>query len=444
MIPSPKVFGSDFPLSRFAPARIGAFHRTARGYLLTTFAALAILLTPYCLAAGDTKVLYTFKGGNDGIYPSGALVFDSSGDLFGTTYYGGTGTCSSFSGNGCGMVFELKRESDGKWQHAVLYNFKGGSDGAQPTGGLVFDSSGNLYGTTTQGGGSNIGTVFELSPHSGGWSEKVLHSFGGSGDGAEPAAGMIFDSSGNLYGTASGGGAFDGGAVFEISPGKNSWTEKILYSFCPGDDCSSGLSVLAGLARDSHGDLFGVTEFGGNGPYGTVFELKPDKGAWDEVTVHSFDGSDGGNPDSATLIFDSSGNFYGTTNFGGAFGYGTVFRFAPGPKGTWVEKVVYNFRTGGDGGSFNEGLAIDSAGHLYGANGMGGIGSCNDNAGCGLIYEVTPEKQGHSQFKALHQFTGDSDGGQPSGAPIRDGSGNLYGPAAIGGNGFGTIYEVTP
>lgn len=425
---------------------------SSRPFFFRHFACLSAILIigasiffPEAWAVPRFKVLYSFAGGNDGTYPNGALLSDISGHLFGTTYFGGTGGCTSFNGNGCGTVFELQRDTNGKWTHIVLYNFQGGNDGAGPNGGLVLDTAGNLFGTTDMGGTQNIGTVFELSPGSGGWSESILHAFGGRGDGAKPMAGLIMDGAGNLYGTAAGGGAYDGGAVFEVSPGSSGWTESVIYSLCPGNNCSSGLTILARVALDSHGDLFGVTEFGGSGPYGTVFEVRPRKGGWRGKTIHSFTGPDGGHPDSAGVIFDKAGSFYGTTAADGAFGNGTVYRFSPQKGGRWAEAILYNFRSGSSEGSLNSGLAMDATGNLFGANGTGGSGSCNGSSGCGMVYEITPRNHRKSTYRALHTFTGGADGGLPSGDPILDQSGTIYGNAGMGGNlGNGVVYSVIP
>jgi len=192
---------------------------------------------------GPEQVLYAFQGGNDGQDPSGGLIFDSSGHLYGTTAQGGKSTACVYS-YGCGTAFELSPNSNGVWTVTILYSFQGGSDGWVPSSGMIFDQAGNLYGTTENGGTYGSGTAFELSPNGGGgWTETLLYSFGSiSGDGAEPQ-GLIFDKSGNLYGTTLTGGKsgcdHDGsafcGTVFELSPnGAGGWTETIIYSFPPG------------------------------------------------------------------------------------------------------------------------------------------------------------------------------------------------------------------
>ena len=265
-------------------------------------------------------VLYTFQGGSDGAYPQSSLIFDSRGNLFGTTSNGGklSGSCSGLGG--CGVVFELSPPSGGKapWTETVLYTFQGGNDGAFPYASLIFDSNGNLYGTTSGGGTGLDGTVFELSPPSGSpstWTETALYSFTGSSDGGSPLAGVIFDSSGNLYGTTY-SGAHGLGVVFELSPpsgGSGSWSEDVLFVFTGHGD---GGLPFAGLTFDSKGNLYGTTAIGGltsgatckkSGGCGVVFELSPPgvgSDDWTETPIYTFTAStDGGYP-YAGVIFD--------------------------------------------------------------------------------------------------------------------------------------------
>jgi len=297
------------------------------------------------------KVLRSFKG-KDGRQPTAALVFDAAGQLYGTTFEGGTGQCKDGEFvEGCGIVFRLTLGASGAWTEKVLYYFKDKSpDAINPNAGVVFDSAGNLYGTTSGGGTYGVGTVYELSPEANGtWAEKVLHSFGSEGDGVYPA-GLVFDAAGNLYGTTYSGGLYGGGTVFQLVHGKNrSWTEKTLYSFCSMSNCEDGLFPESGVILDKAGSLYGTTYLGGaffidcqNGlPFcGTVFELTPrNNGPWTEKVLHSFqnNGKDGVSPDTG-LAIDATGNLYGTTGFGGAFGScdgpdgprcGVVFEITP-------------------------------------------------------------------------------------------------------------------
>ena len=221
------------------------------------------------------------------------------------------------------MVFELTPAGGGTWTEKVLYNF-GGTDGAQPAAGLIFDAAGNLYGTTAFGGTSDKGTVFELTPAGGGtWTEKVLFNFNGTG-GANPQAGLIFDAAGNLYGTTFDGGAYNLGTLFELTPaGGGSWTEKVLHSFGNGTD---GSGPWAGLIFDAAGNLYGTTRYGGSYGGGTVFRFS----AQSEALLYSFSGADGKNP-IAGLVLDAAGNLYGTTELGGASNQGTVFEITNTP-----------------------------------------------------------------------------------------------------------------
>jgi uncharacterized repeat protein (TIGR03803 family) len=267
--------------------------------------------------------LYRFAGGADGANPLSEIVFDQAGNLYGTTYLGGVGTCNSTYT--CGVVYELT-PSNGSWTESILYGFTGGNDGGAPTAGLIFDSTGNLYGTATVGGLYNGGTVFQLSRAGSGWAENVLYNFTGN-DGYQPVGGLTFDQAGNLYGTTKAGGLAGGGAAFELAPSGGVWTQTRLYSFGAQND--DGLSPYDSLAVDANGNLYGTTSAGGPGNVGNVFELTPASGGWTGVALHSFtDGSDGATPFSG-LILDANGNLYGTADSGGTDGFGVVFEITP-------------------------------------------------------------------------------------------------------------------
>jgi uncharacterized repeat protein (TIGR03803 family) len=284
------------------------------------------------------KVLYFFgrldgKGRSDGKNPYGSLIADGAGNLYGTTLEGGRG-----GRVGDGAVFELTPPGDGRgrWTKTVLYSFTGAS-GESPNGALLADGAGNLYGTTVYGGASGVGAVFELSPPAKGltaWNEAVLYSFSNADSGgAFPYAGLIADGAGNLYGAAYSGGASGYGAVFELSPpakGLTTWNETVLYSF--SSDESDGSYPYAGLVADGAGNLYGTTLGGGTYDYGVVFKLSPPpegQTAWTETVLHAFsDGNDGGSPH-AGLLADGAGNFYGTTAGGGKHEDGIVFKITP-------------------------------------------------------------------------------------------------------------------
>jgi uncharacterized repeat protein (TIGR03803 family) len=263
------------------------------------------------------------ESGYAGAYPSTALTLDASGNLYGTAEGG------MFDG---GIVFELVA-NEGGWTHKTLYNFRNaGEDAFAPASPLIFDRAGNLYGMTDYGGVYNNGTVFELVPQADGrWAEKVLYSFNNNGDPYQFVGGLVMDSSGNLYGTTGRGGAYDGGIVFELTRGQgHSWSEKTLHSFGSGQD---GNGPLASVVFDAAGNLYGTTSGGGIYNQGTVFELQPvARGRWTEKILHHFDnnGVDGFSP-LCNLILDSAGNLYGTTQSGGAsaYGGGTVFEIIP-------------------------------------------------------------------------------------------------------------------
>ena len=291
-------------------------------------------LTPNGSGGWTEKKLHNFGiNSADGNSPSASLIFDAAGNLYGTTQYGGDFPCDLL---GCGTVFELTPDGSGGWTEKKLHNFGiNEKDGIYPRAGLIFDGAGNLYGTTYQGGSgpcsSGCGTVFELTPtDDGGWTEKKLHSFGlNSKDGIYPFAGLVFDAAGNLYGTTYQGGDFTCGdsgcgTVFELTRTGGRWLEKKLHNFGNGTD---GANPYAGLTFDAAGNLYGTTAQGGDYNNGTVFELTPNgSGGWTERKLHNFgiNNKDATLPQ-AGLIFDDAGNLYGTTAEGGDDSGGTVF-----------------------------------------------------------------------------------------------------------------------
>jgi uncharacterized repeat protein (TIGR03803 family) len=264
------------------------------------------------------------------MYPAASLIRDASGNLYGTNFGGGT--------SNAGTVFELTPAADGSWIEKILHNFmNNGRDGTYPSGSLTVDGSGNLYSTTSGGGIYGWGTVFELSPTAGGtWTEKILHNFNyNDKDGLQPYDGLTFDVHGNLYGTAA-GGLYGFSTVFELTPAVGGgWSEKILYNFTAKSN--GGFNPASGVVFGANGNLYGTTLSGGLYTYGTVFQLSPTVGGgWTEKILDNFSGKlngvDGRLPESSVIV-DAAGNVYGTTNqggaFGGAFGYGTVFKITP-------------------------------------------------------------------------------------------------------------------
>ncbi len=324
----------------------------------------------------------------------------------------------------------------------VVYNFSGGSDGANPAGALVADKAGNLYGTTSEGGSSNCsagcGVVFELTPPSaagGAWTETVLYRFTGGTDGAAPQSNLIFDAAGNLYGTTGGGGdTSSDGTVFQLTPPSTQgdiWTETVLYRFAGGID---GKTPLAGLVFDRAGNLYGTTLFGGTTNAGTVFQLMPPSspgGAWTETVLHTFGrGNDGLDPETG-LIFDNHGALYGTTITG------TVFKLTPP---AWTETVVFTFTGGGNNGSWPCALILRQ-GSIYGLTRLGG-----SLTNTGTAFQLAPPASGGAwKETTLYSFTGGNDGGEPCGALVSDQAGNLYGTSSGNGQNIpGTVFKLTP
>jgi uncharacterized repeat protein (TIGR03803 family) len=328
-------------------------------------------------------VLYNFQGGSDGCFPYAGVIFDAAGDLYGTTEEGGA--------NGVGTVFKLT-PTNGGYAESVLYTFAGyPGDGSYPIAGLILDKEGNLYGTTQYGGSGSCvtssryygcGVVFELTSASGLRTELTLHTFQGS-DGALPTSGLTFDPVGDLYGTNYQGGTFGLGTVFELIPSGGTWTESVLHSFSGGDD---GGQPFQGVVLDAAGSLYGTTLGSNTFPYGNVFRLKLINGSWVETVLHNFGLVDGAYPFSG-LTFDAAGNLYGTTQQGGTVGGGTGFKLVPSGD-SWVESVLYSFTGSADGSWPEANLTIGKAGSLYGTTAFGGSGS--GLAGYGVVFEITP------------------------------------------------------
>jgi uncharacterized repeat protein (TIGR03803 family) len=329
--------------------------------------------------------LFSFTQQSQGLSPGSDVVFGPDGALYGTTSVGGTGGCM----DGCGVVFKLQppilvcKSILCPWTETVLYGFTGGADGASPgTGDLRFDHSGSIYGTTTGGGLNQLcrggcGVVFKLTPSGGSWTESVLYSFTGGGDGAIPESGVIFDSAGNLYGTAYGAGSGSSGTVYELMPSGSGWLETTLHSFQRQSD--GGLPMV-GLSFDSSGNLYGMTSTGGSGGGGTVFSLLPSGGSWSFSVLYAF--STLVQP-TGSLIIDTNGNLYGLTNSGGTFGFGSVFKLTRSGNG-WMYTSLHDFTGGSDGGFPFGNLTVDTSGNFYGTTFSGGTG------GDGVVWEVTP------------------------------------------------------
>jgi len=407
---------------------------------ISVFAAFVFSVN-IAVAAPVLKVIHTFTNTPDGSGPERRLIQDAHGNFYGTASFGGA--------NGQGCVFELSPNSDGSWTEKILYSFSG-PDGAIPVSSLVFDRAGNLYGTTAGGGAyDDGGTAFELSPTATGWTETVIHSFGNGFDGWDPQAGMIFDSAGNLYGTTQLGGAVfgrgddNGGTVFRLSSGGDGWTETILYSFTgeylgPDPNLPAGSVVFA-----SNGTIYGVAQSGGVNGKGAVYELTPNgDGTYTESVIHNFTGPDGEDPNSE-LIWDANGNLYGTTQGGGHLdpcsgGCGVLFKLSNRGDGSWSETVLHAF-LGADGFGPIGPPALDRSGNLYAVTEYGGADSH------GTVFKLVPLSGGSWGIRVLHNFTDGSDGAFPIGGLTLTSS-QIFGTASIGGGSTdsGVAFVITP
>lgn len=411
---------------------------------LCAFAGMCAVLQPGALSAASESVLYSFKGGTDGGLPFAGLLADAAGNLYGTLTAGGSAAA--------GAVFELvvPAKANRPWTKKLLHSFKGGTkDGADPQGGLIADSHGNLYGTTV-GGGAGFGTAFELIKPAAGktvWKEKLLHVFKGGADGSMPDGTLLMDASGNLYGTTSEGGSGGAttcivanvpvycGTVFRLSPpapGKKAWAETILYSFVGG--ANDAAAPRAALIANANGTLFGTTQYGGPFDFGTVFSLAPPaggQGKWTESVLLFFPAGAGVAPQ-CPLLMDNAGTLYGTSNE-------SVFSVASNGQ----YNVLHHFQ--GPDGAYPgyAGLIMDASFNLYSTTSAGGVNSNN-----GTIFEMTPPSGGQGAWTqtVLHTFAGNPGDGQTPYAPvIMDRTGTLYGTTYDGGtSNFGAVFKFVP
>ena len=274
-------------------------------------------LIPGANGTWTEKKLHDFGSGTDGREPYCVLIMDTAGNLYGTTTAGGA--------QNAGTVFELMPGANGVWREKRLYDFGSAKDGQNPYAGLLMDALGNLYGSTFGGGSASFGTVFELiSGANGTWTEKLLHNFGSGTDGRSPYASLIMDTKGNLYGTAYEGGANSAGSVFQLSPtAKGGWSETRLHDFGSGTD---GAYPYAELIMDVAGNLYGTTLEGGTGFGTVFSLSPGANHMWTETLLNSFGNLDNnGCGPYAGLIRDTTGNLYSTTEGCGASGFGTVF-----------------------------------------------------------------------------------------------------------------------
>ena len=433
----------------------------ARTTVLISVAIVAALLTVVSTARAQTlTVLHTFTGAADGGGPVAGLTRDAGGNFYGTTMDGGSGmgVCSA---SGCGTVFKLTRHGSGWVLNPIYEFTSTNQGPFNPSARVIFGPDGSLYGTTVNGGSCNgqwCGAVFKLQPPATfcrnvtcPWTLTVLHAFAGGDDGAFPYSDLAFDSSGNIYGTTSGDGdsscmVVTGvrgcGTVFELTRNTDgTWTNHTLYEFHGGSD---GGRPFAGVVLDPAGNLYGVTAYGGGGPCnfnfgcGAVFALSPSGSGWVETTLHQFTGfADGGAPFGG-LMFDHAGNLYGTGSYGGA-GLGTVYEFTSN-QGSWNFNVIYTF-TGTQANGPQSALTMDSAGNLYGTSVAGG-----NNQGFGTVYKLVPSNGGWT-YASLHDFDlQGSDGGLLYGSVALDANGNVFGVTGAGpypSPDNGVLFEIT-
>lgn len=393
------------PLKVFSAAIIGA----------------ALVCAPPAVAHGF-QVIHNFTNGSDGGVPPYTLVLDKKGRLTGTANEGGA--------NGTGTVFRMKHGKSG-WSLTTLYNFND-TDG-QPGWGLTW-YKGSIYTNAFYESvfGGACGSALQLNRAQRSWQTVLMHTYVEKQDGC-PTGNLVLDSTGNVYGVTQDGGAGGFGSIFELSYSGSSWNQSILYSFQGGSD---GGAPYSGLVFDSAGNLYGTTtRAGGSGcgeGCGTVFELSPSNSGWTYNVIYTFEGGEDGGMPTAGLVFDNAGNLYGAAESYGANGGGTVFELAP-TQSAWTFSVLASMA--GDAGPVAP-LTIGSNGTIYGTNYRDGTD------GYGSAFQVT-QSGGKWTYKDLHDFTGSSDGGYPGGGVTPDAKGNLFGTTVLGGaDNYGVVYEI--
>jgi uncharacterized repeat protein (TIGR03803 family) len=379
----------------------------------------ALLLFSHSASAQTETVIYNFCSSrgtcDDGASPLSLLTFDGAGNLYGTTNNAGPD----------GNVFELSPNGSGGWTETTLHSFANQPDGAHPEfSPVIFDGAGNLYGTTADGGTNGTGTVFELSPTAKGWNEIILYNFLDGADGGYPWSGVIMDKSGNLYGATAEGGSGNSGAVFELSPSADGWTERVIYNFA-----SRVYYAPSGLTMDANGNIFGAAGL-------IVFELSPNgSGGWSSTIIHTFPGNN--SAVDGTPVIDNHGNIFGTIrpeNQEGPIGDGGVYRLTQ-KNGEWKMQILQLWT---DGQGPEAGVVLDGKGNIYGTT------DGNGTDGDGTVFELIPVKDKGYEQVVLWNFDG-TDGDEPLGALTLDSAGNLYGTTVVGGSiGFGTVFEITP
>jgi uncharacterized repeat protein (TIGR03803 family) len=379
--------------------------------------------------AQSFTVLYSFTGGADGGNPSEGLVFDSAGNLYGTTQYGGTGNCIQYGLHGCGTVFKMTNQQT----ETVLYSFQGGSDGEYPWGGLALDGKGHLFGTTVSGG-LGFGVVFSLDKNG---TENILHRLRGGRNGAYPYASLTLDHVGHLYGTTTSGGDLDCGTrgagcgtLFTLYGRKGAALHRFAGSPSDGNYPGYGAVLV-----DRTDNLYGATGEGGAANYGTVYKVDRN-GKY--TVLYSFSGKSDGCEPLGMFAADEKGNLYGAASACGDFSQGTIFKISS----TGSFTLLYTF--GADGSQSGNapfgGVIRDRKGNLCGTTLFGGQCSTSQS-GCGTVFKLSP----NGSMSVLHSFNGTSDGASPWSNVIPDTAGNLYGTTPIGGQGgAGTVWKISP
>ncbi|MEJ0049077.1 MAG: choice-of-anchor tandem repeat GloVer-containing protein [Rhodospirillales bacterium] len=380
---------------------------------------LVLALSSQAHAAAE-KIIHPFHGARDISTPQAPLVADAAGNLYGTSYAGGQ--------FGNGTVFEFVHP-DGThgWTKKLLYSFTGsGSDGAHAQSAVTIDSAGNLYGTTSGGGQYFGGTAWELVKPTGdgSWQEVILHAFGNNNDGNSPHGTLLPGSDGALYGTTLFGGASFAGTVFRLVNSNGTWSETTIYEFTGGAD---GDLCASSLTADAAGNLYGTTLAGGNTSNGVVFELSPAKSGWEQKVLYSFDATNDGHGPQTGVVFDKHGNLFGTTASGGTSAYGTVFELTKPTHGgvSWTETVLHNFAYAVEGSPAIALPVIDANGNIWGT-------SAGGTAHLGAVWEMTqPAGGGDWTLNVVHNFTGAPDGSGPNGLTLL--RPNLFGTTQTGG-----------
>lgn len=405
--------------------------------------ALGLLFSLKPASAQSFQLLHTFEG-TDGLGPA-ALTMNQAGNLYGAASEGGIQNCSVPGNAGCGTVFELSPKNSA-WVFTTLCEFQSNADGWSPNSPLTVGSGGMLYGTTLDAGiEGGWGSVFRLRPtckdlgcNQVVWNKTILYRFG-SCDGAGTNGGLVLDRPGNLYGTTVEMCGHTG-QVYELSPAQNlngTWTLTQLHVFqgSPND----GRWPAGPVTFDGAGNLYGTTVGGGNNDLGTVYRLTPAGNAWNECVLYSFTGGSDSRKPMGNVMFDPSGNLYGTTN--GDWQPSSVFKLPPAGCGAGFVTPLFDFLPG-QGQHLASGLVMDAFGNLYGAAPSGG------KYGYGSVYKLTSTGDSWS-YSSVYDFTGGSDGASPQGPLVLDAAGNLYGSAAAGGDpncnsgmGCGTVWMI--